>query len=580
METEMIQENKTIDNLAEEMGSSLFADIVEFDMEMSEDQYDYKILMGRRFFMLHTGIEPVIRYNYGDDLNTAGSFVTNLSIALKDLSNKTILIVDDTLLHGRAVKRLVTDLIACGCKRENISVKIYLRNKDSKIIDQSLLALSEYRRLQDTNMWRHVSGKIVDTFMASGWPYMYYLPYYETSLHSDRADRVNAFLDERQLQDNAVLHQKSRGISSYLYYSKNSFRMCREVLIRIYKYGQTGKLIIVPYAYLKPLTYSQITEAFKIFADKGMIRYQGNGDFLQDPHALETSNLKMQYAYSLLTYICSLIQGDLFMQGLGLEEWKRKETIERKSLGCDISFPKNCMGDVIEKLEEIQVIEDADFPLEKNDDIDCIISLLMEGRNDFAVQSKMDADYFLNHYLKLSSKRDEELAEKEQERMRGIEVERILHYVPERKDVWRKLEEVIDTGRGTIAVSSNIIEGTTYVDSLLYAGEQNHACNEENLAKLIYPVLQFDMYCQEEKIPPETKENIRTEMIAEIMGESESLRERVSLHEMKEIETEGFAEKYGAYYFARYPMYRGDAEIQHGMEIEQRYEKKYENVYE
>ena len=105
----MVQFSKAIDDMAEEMGASLFADIVDFNMEVSEAQYEYKILMGRRYFVLYTGLVPVIEYNYRDDLNIMGSFVTNLSIALQDLADKTILIVDDTLLHGRAVKKLVAD---------------------------------------------------------------------------------------------------------------------------------------------------------------------------------------------------------------------------------------------------------------------------------------------------------------------------------------------------------------------------------------------------------------------------------------------------------------------------------------
>ena len=572
METKMVQFSKAIDDMAEEMGASLFADIVDFNMEVSEAQYEYKILMGRRYFVLYTGLVPVIEYNYRDDLNIMGSFVTNLSIALQDLADKTILIVDDTLLHGRAVKKLVADLIACGCKRENISVKIYLRNKDAKIIDDSLLALSTYRRLKNTDMWRHVSSKIVDAFMESGWPYMYYLPYYETSLHSDIANRIIAFLDEKQLQDHAVLHQKRHGISSYLYYSENSFRLCREVLIRIYKYEKTDKLIVIPYAFLKPMTYPQIAEAFGIFADKKMIQYQGNGEFLQDAHALEVNKLKTQYAYSLLTYVCSLMQSILFLQNLGLENWERVDTIEKTSLGCDIKFSKRDIRDIIEKLERIPIFGIDDFPLEESRDIDDTISSLLTGRSISNAQSEMDADYFLDHYLKQSSKRDEALAEEAQERMRGIEAERIFKYVPDRKNVWRKIVEVIDTGRGTIATGSTIMGKTTYVDSLLYAGEQNHACNEENLAALIYPVLQYDMYCQEKKITPERKRNVKTQIIDKIIRQRSGLRDRLSLHEIEDIKEDFFAQNYGAYYFARYPMFRNDEGVKLGMKIEKEYE--------
>ena len=143
--------NRAIDNLAEEMGSALFADLVDFDMEISESQFDYKILMGRRFFVLHAGLQPIAVYNYGNELKISGCFVTNLSIALHDLKDKSILIVDDTLLHGRAIKKIVADLMECGCKKENIHVKIYLRNREANIIDQSLLALTDCKRKENTD---------------------------------------------------------------------------------------------------------------------------------------------------------------------------------------------------------------------------------------------------------------------------------------------------------------------------------------------------------------------------------------------------------------------------------------------
>ena len=70
--------NKKIDQLSTEWGSVLLSDLVDFDMDVSESDYDYKILMGRRYFVLHSGLKPVIQYVYGDEFKESGRFVSKL----------------------------------------------------------------------------------------------------------------------------------------------------------------------------------------------------------------------------------------------------------------------------------------------------------------------------------------------------------------------------------------------------------------------------------------------------------------------------------------------------------------------
>lgn len=571
----MMEPSKMIDNLAAEMGSTLFSDLVDFDMEMSESDYTYKILMGRRFFVLHLGLKPIITYNYEDDFKAVGSFVTNLSIALKDLQNEKILIVDDTLLHGRAAKHMIEELIICGCKKENISYKVYLRNRDAQIVDESLLSICDCKRRDSTNRWRHVSSKIVDSFMELGWPYMYYLPYYETSLNSYNADKIMDFAEKKNLVDNAVMLQRKHGISSYLYHCKNVFHMSREVLIRIYKYEKADKLVIIPYVYLKPLKCSQIAEAFKFFNSRGVICFrkcENNADFLQYPEMLENNQLKMQYAYSLLTYVCSLLQGFLFLKELGLEDWKRNKTIEKESLECSISFSRDELQNIISGLNKIEMMEDDSYQLEEDENINLVIKLLEEGREPFAEQKEMDVDYFLDHYLKLSSQRDEQLVEEGAKRMRGIEVERICKYISDSADVWRKMHEIIDTGRGSLMPAYIKLNGKKYVDSLLYAGEQNHACNEENLAKIVYPLLQYEAYCKINDISAEKKAEGKSGLIHAIINQDSDLRGKISLQEINELIGESFAQNYKMYYFDKYPMFRDASGVLQGMRLEKNFE--------
>lgn len=563
--------NKKIDQLSMELGSTLFSDLVDFDMEISESNYKYKILMGRRYFVLHSGLKHVIKFAYGNEFKESGRFVTNLSIAVNDITDEKILIIDDTLLHGRAIKRIIDDLVACGCKRENIKVKIYLRNQEAEIVDRSLLELVECKRLDNTNKWRFVSGKIVDAFMELGWPYMYYLPYYETSLCSDKAARVADFLEEKKLQNNAVLIQKQHGISSYLYRSE-SFPMSREVLIRIYKYEKAGKMLIVPYAYLKPMTYRQIADAFKVLRNKGVIQQRGGSAFLESADLLGTSRLKAQYAYSLLTYVCSVLHGFTFLESLGLEDWERSKVMEEESLDCNVYVANGDVREIIRELGEPYAAGENKLQLMSYADIDYVISALNEGRRQPGAQTEIETDYFLDHYLKLSSERDEQLAREGKERMQGIEIERIYQYVSDQDRVWEKIMEVIDTGRGTIAIDSSEIDGKVYVDSLLYAGEQNAACNDGSLMELAYPLLQYEMYCKECKVSGAKKAETKNILIERILNQKWELRDKISEQEISTLKQESFAQDYEAYYLDKYPMFRRAFGVPIGMSIEKELE--------
>ena len=401
----MVQMDEKIDILAREMGSALFSDIVDFDMDISESDYDYKNLMGRRFFVLHTGLEPLIKYNYQDEFHEKGKFMTNLSVVLeKELSDKRILIIDDTLLHGRAVKNMIDDLVSCGCRKENISIRVYLRNKDAKIADRSLEKIAVCRRERNMDMWRHASAKIVDAFMASGWPYLYWLPYYKEPLSSDKARVITGFLKKEGLLEHRSKMQKKHGISSYLYCGREKSLLCREFLVRIYKYKNLDELILIPYAYLKPLTYAQISGVFRIFEDGKVFSCRGDGSFLKDAEALHANRLKAQYAYALMTYIVSLLYGSRFLESLGQKNWEWDRGIEENSLKCRVSFSGDSRDKILLELAKMEVTDTTGGALEENEDIAYVLSTLMEGNSDSVKQNGMDTDYFLDHYLKLSSR--------------------------------------------------------------------------------------------------------------------------------------------------------------------------------
>lgn len=574
-----MEENIVIERLKEELDSGLLKDLVDFDIEVLESRYDYKILMGRRFFVLHTGIAPIVQHIYGDDVEPYGEFVTNLSIILKDFKNKKVLIVDDTLLHGRAIKRMIEDLIACGCAKENIAVKVYLQNLDAKIIDDELDGLIagtiqpdskghiksvSCKRQENTDTWRLVSSKIVDSFINSGWPYIYYLPYYEIALDTDIANKILCFAKEQQLSDIAIRSQEVRGVVSYVYCDTDPFSMCRGNLFRIYKYEKVGKLVLVPYAYLKPLTYGQISGMLRIFSEKGMIRYVGEGKFLDEEREFKGNRIKSQYAYSLLTYLISLIAGVIFLEKLGIENWNRNEKIEKMSLGCETYISKENAGMLLSELGYIPTLENMEYLPEKNEDIQNIIDRILERGN------KVHLDHFLSYYLKLSSKRDEELANEKNERMRGIEIERIQKYAEERQKLWEKVIEVIDAGQGTIAPAVNVINGKSYLDGLLYTGEQNHAGNEKTMACIAYPLLQYAIYCRDKKIPEE--ENVKIKLINEIIRLIKEKNGCVAEDEIMYLAGEALIRDYREYYLHRYIMYMDDEGVRAAMAAEKNYE--------
>ncbi len=184
-----------------------------------------------------------------------------------------------------------------------------------------------------------------------------------------------------------------------------------------------------------------------------------------------------------MTYLASMVLGLRFCSHLGISAtWQEK--IGRTALGCETFLTCENAADVLHMFRqkgeewfcgrEIGAAEGG-----KQDETEALVNRTFRLRQG----QKVEFEWFIDHYLPLSGKEDEWRATENKKRMRGLELSGLASRFGEEspRKIWKKMIKVIDSGKGTLMLAVNKAGTRQYVDSLLLAGEQNFACNEETL---------------------------------------------------------------------------------------------------
>lgn len=176
------QIDSKIKRLIKNMGGSFFWDFLDFIIEIKESDYEIKILKARKFYVLYHLFEEISNRLYGKSVRTKGKVVSHCALATmkSELKNARILLVDDVLLHGRALEEVYQYLVEeCHCRKDKIDLKVYLRNEDRNLIfGQEIIPK---RKVHDIN-WSWMSCSFVDALMIAEKPYVSILPHFKVSV--------------------------------------------------------------------------------------------------------------------------------------------------------------------------------------------------------------------------------------------------------------------------------------------------------------------------------------------------------------------------------------------------------------
>ena len=257
------QVSKATTRLIKNMGVSLFWDFLDFIIDIKKSDYNIKILKARRFYVLYHVFDDIINCLYKKSVITVGKIVSNYALpAIKDeLKDAKILLVDDVLLHGRAMEDVYNYLIdECHCDKDRIDLKVYLRNEDRNLVFRKKNIVSK-QSVHDQS-WAWMSCSFVDTFLIAGRPYVSVLPYFKLSSYEKKiADNIHRVINQSVSATTDV--QKYNGGKLWIYMKDNCAQYFEQVFIRIYECADESEYLIVPYMFLKPMNKETIINLIK-----------------------------------------------------------------------------------------------------------------------------------------------------------------------------------------------------------------------------------------------------------------------------------------------------------------------------
>lgn len=561
-----------IDWLIRDMGKVTFLKLLHFVVDVMEADYQIKILMVRRCLDIFLEFEEIVEYLFHGTVKKTGIFVTNQSMVLfkNELMGTKVLVVDDIRLHGRALDELVSFLVnQCHCDEEDIVFKVFADNKDAVKVKSGFHNKIEITEVVNENRWRKISSSIVNSLYILGQPYISHLPYCEVQDDMKAAAAIKQFIKDNEVEEITTEVQNYYGVHVYLYFMDRDsdeeladrLPIVEQNIIRIYVYEKLGKIIIIPYAFLKPLNAGIIASYYEALNSLNIVQEMFVPKMEVSTGLIAQDGYWAKYLYGMEVYVSSLLVGKKFLANREIEDISWNNAIEKYNFGYHFEIKDDELDYVISQISILKksgLISscNANIQLEQRSGIEEIVVGIRESSME-----NLTAYAFMESYIKRSGRKDEELAEQGKGRMCGIEYLRLYQYFRkgDLKELWKAIVKIIDSGKGTLSVIINRVNQKMVVDSLLFAGEQNYTCNEPNLIYFVYPLLEVESTWQ--NMSPSDLEKQKGNLINKILNSFPELKGAVSREELEYMKSHSILKCEADYYMSRYPIYENDERL-------------------
>lgn len=284
-----------------------------------------------------------------------------------EIGKKHILIVDDILIHGRTLSKLVDDVFP-ELSDEELKVLVFLRNNDAQCISDKLQKSLICQHSYGISEWESTSNSFVVAIQQSGICYSSFAPQHKSVTVSNFS--LSCF-EKFTPEENEVTILS--GLKTEIYYpNKNNGRDNRIYkLIRKYEY-KNGTVLFVPFIILPSYDIISWETVFKTFCVKleelGLI----NDSQLNILNGILTNGLEGRYEFSFkfISYVLS----ELFFYSTvtNLDSFsERKISFLHSTFGKDIA---DIINNIISKFSSCQMTYDyfeAIFTTENNFYLTC-----------------------------------------------------------------------------------------------------------------------------------------------------------------------------------------------------------------
>lgn len=223
---------------------------------MNENKYDYVILTTRRCFCLIIAVQK--KYKIFSD-NEWKKIISSQAIKIEDFSNKSVILVDDVMIHGTSVWNIYSKLQETNIKNidtfvlaKSVEYPDFYRIQTGKSYKQ-LLLLSQ-------DDWQYLSNEIVYYFYDNNIPYISYV--YGANIANNSWTKIQFKYSNFDANIYSIIKEvlKERSEKTTIYYNALDSKLVRYSCIRKYDFNTT---IHVPYCELKEFAADSIEICWK-----------------------------------------------------------------------------------------------------------------------------------------------------------------------------------------------------------------------------------------------------------------------------------------------------------------------------
>lgn len=441
--------------MLKEFGLKEYERMYNFFLEVIvSDHYDYKIIKTRRAFVLFQLFLSLFKSQYWNkfDQNFDEQFHDSLNSIYNDcilgntecisqFAGKKILIVDDILIHGRALGKFI-DRLKSVVEIKNISVAVLMRNGNAECVsddlkkaleklDEDYLSNSDGENFlkchieYDESSWQTFSNKIVNVIQQSGIAYSVFVPQYRATSESlvIPDDIYQVVPDPLEIQEISALKM------SFFFWKGGQNRESKNIVFFLRKYTfASGETLYVPLALLPTITAEQYE---KILAELRKSFYKNKGCAMLDTCvvdvAADKNGEKIKFGYKLLTYLLSDLVYRIFAKKMQIEAAEIPEFLLNATFGEEISMDLRALAKHVNELqldEMFKLVEKIDDLCEpkmiSNESSDLFNGLCLTVDLKRSTTTTKTIDSLIRTYIDEIHQKNEGRARKKQSRLEGI----------------------------------------------------------------------------------------------------------------------------------------------------------------
>lgn len=255
------------------LGPVEFRRLKELFFHVYIEKYPFKLLVTRRAYLLYKLFVDIFTFfpeeltafekpfeTYGKIYNSHSMHLLKKYFQDDSIQDKRLLIVDDIIVHGRAVSQTCSDLNnEVFAKIEDMSFWCYYLSYDAKCISPDVKRKLDIYKVTGNQTWKRVSNIFTKAIIDYG---VGYTSYIDTYLIRNYDGKILEFLEKKATKQYKVIQtesdsQENYTVKSYIYMKNEALDedlKCAECL-RFYTKG--NDLLVIPYLFVDSICATQ-----------------------------------------------------------------------------------------------------------------------------------------------------------------------------------------------------------------------------------------------------------------------------------------------------------------------------------